>query len=165
LTTVEDYLPQGRPIAETGPGHEADVLLVRRLVQSAAALVGVILVVTAILSFVMNGFSHDEKRLRSLTPPQFAEDAAHPAGPALQPRPSEELAGLREHEQRQLNNYGWVDRDKGVAHIPIARAIEILANTGLPAPAAGPLETTRPGTGEPAPKTKPAREHAPEGKP
>jgi len=30
-----------------------------------------------------------------------------------------------------LKSYGWIDRDKGVVHIPIDRAIEILAERGL----------------------------------
>jgi hypothetical protein len=35
-----------------------------------------------------------------------------------------------------LKSYGWIDRDKGVVHIPIDRAIEILAERGLPVRAA-----------------------------
>ncbi len=35
-----------------------------------------------------------------------------------------------------LKSYGWIDRDKGVVRIPIDRAIEILAERGLPVRAA-----------------------------
>jgi DNA-binding GntR family transcriptional regulator len=31
-----------------------------------------------------------------------------------------------------LHSYGWVDRDAGIVRIPIERAIEILAERGLP---------------------------------
>ena len=37
-----------------------------------------------------------------------------------------------EHSAR-LNGYGWTDRSRGIAHIPIERAIEAVANGGLPA--------------------------------
>ena len=42
-----------------------------------------------------------------------------------------------QEELGQLNGYGWVDRKAGIAHIPIERAIDILATTGLPRVAAG----------------------------
>ena len=37
-----------------------------------------------------------------------------------------------EHNAR-LNGYGWVDRDKGVAHVPIEQAMDAVANGALPA--------------------------------
>ena len=39
---------------------------------------------------------------------------------------------LREEEAARLSSYGWVDRPAGVAHIPIDRAMAILAERGLP---------------------------------
>jgi len=38
----------------------------------------------------------------------------------------------KEHDAR-LNGYGWVDRSKGLAHIPIDRAMESVASGALPA--------------------------------
>ncbi len=63
-----------------------------------------------------------------------------PPGPRLQPSPASELVpeaeltAYLEEQQRALDGYGWVSKEGGVAHIPIARAIEILAAQGLPAP-------------------------------
>jgi hypothetical protein len=37
-----------------------------------------------------------------------------------------------EHAAR-LNGYGWVDRSKGIAHVPIEQAIEAVAGGALPA--------------------------------
>jgi mono/diheme cytochrome c family protein len=42
------------------------------------------------------------------------------------------LAERRIQELAQLQNYGWVDKAAGVAHIPVARAITLLATSGLP---------------------------------
>ena len=33
----------------------------------------------------------------------------------------------------KLNGYGWIDRSKGVAHVPIERAMEAVAGGALPA--------------------------------
>ena len=38
----------------------------------------------------------------------------------------------REHDAR-LNGFGWIDRTKGVAHVPIERAMESIAGGALPA--------------------------------
>src|SRR5882672_1994141 len=35
-------------------------------------------------------------------------------------------------QEKQLNSYGWVDEKAGVAHIPIDRAMELIAQRGLP---------------------------------
>ncbi len=32
---------------------------------------------------------------------------------------------LREEQERRLHSYGWVDRDKGLVHMPIERAIDL----------------------------------------
>jgi hypothetical protein len=40
----------------------------------------------------------------------------------------------REFIQKQnaiLNGYGWIDRDKGIARIPIDRAMELMLERGL----------------------------------
>lgn len=42
------------------------------------------------------------------------------------------LAALRTSERNTLSSYGWVDQSKGVARIPIERAIELTAQRGLP---------------------------------
>ncbi|MGA2980974.1 MAG: hypothetical protein ABSD76_15405 [Terriglobales bacterium] len=35
-------------------------------------------------------------------------------------------------QEDQLNSYGWVDKDAGVAHIPIEHAMELIVQRGLP---------------------------------
>jgi hypothetical protein len=37
----------------------------------------------------------------------------------------------KEHDAR-LNGYGWVDRSKGIAHVPIEQAIDAVAGGALP---------------------------------
>ncbi len=53
--------------------------------------------------------------------------------PDLQVASSRDYQAMRAAEEAQLHSYGWVDREAGIAAIPIERAMEILAGRGLPA--------------------------------
>jgi len=55
-----------------------------------------------------------------------------PPEPRLQSNPRLDLREMRADEDRVLESYGWVDRQKGVVRIPIERAIDLLAQRGLP---------------------------------
>jgi len=55
-------------------------------------------------------------------------------GPKLQDQPSAELAHFRSEENRRLTSYAWINREQGVVHIPVERAIKVLAVRGLPEP-------------------------------
>jgi hypothetical protein len=48
-----------------------------------------------------------------------------PPAPLLQPDPLQDIAILRAQEEEILTSYGWIDRDLGIARIPISRAIEL----------------------------------------
>lgn len=57
--------------------------------------------------------------------------------------PELELRQIRAEEERVLTSYEWVDEAGGVARIPVERAIEILAQEGLPeAVTAAPAEAS-----------------------
>jgi hypothetical protein len=53
--------------------------------------------------------------------------------PDLQVASSRDYQEMRAAEEAQLHSYRWVDRDAGIAAIPIERAMEILASRGMPA--------------------------------
>ena len=44
------------------------------------------------------------------------------------------------NQEDQLNSYGWVDEQGGVAHIPIERAMDLIVGRGLPVRPAGNAE-------------------------
>jgi hypothetical protein len=62
----------------------------------------------------------------------LAETTELPPEPRLQETPALDLARFRAREDETLSTYGWVDRPSGVVHIPIERAMEIVAREGLP---------------------------------
>lgn len=79
---------------------------------------------------------------------------------------AEKLKAAREGTTRMLTTYGWVDKGKGLAHIPIERAMELAVpdlQAKKPA-AAGPIATPEPaampvtatGAAQPSPATNAA---------
>jgi|SRR5579872_320309 len=70
-------------------------------------------------------------------PPQYGNDyqkylkEGFPA-PQLETDERTQLNTIRLGEENTLSTYGWVDQKAGVVHIPIDRAMEILAQRGLP---------------------------------
>jgi hypothetical protein len=66
-------------------------------------------------------------------PSPFAgEDQAPPTAPRLQPAPWEDMELLRSAMERRLNSVGWLDREADVVHMPIERAMNLIAQRGLP---------------------------------
>lgn len=53
---------------------------------------------------------------------------------ALQASPPAEMARYAREEEAALSAWAWVDRAGGVAQIPVDRALEIVAERGLPVP-------------------------------
>lgn len=52
--------------------------------------------------------------------------------PRLEDNERTELAPFRYQEEQTLNSYGWVDQNAGVVRIPITRAMDLIAQRGLP---------------------------------
>lgn len=55
-----------------------------------------------------------------------------PPQPRLQATPPIDLRDMRAAEDKLLQHYSWVDREKGVVRLPIDRAMDTLAARGLP---------------------------------
>ncbi len=116
----------GRP--ESGhPSPPLDSeLSIKAIAGFAVGLVVVTVVSSAALWF-------GSKLLRDLEvrkdpPPPVLPAASEPylpPAPRLQTDPIGELEALRAEEDALLGSYGWVDRDAGIARIPIERAIEL----------------------------------------
>jgi len=122
------------------PPHES-VEFDREIQYHQLIWMGVGLLVIAVISavlvfFMLKGFV--SWRATSAGPPPLVAPAPAAAAPRLLARPEGELKLVRQQEKERLESYGWVDRTAGVAHIPVERAIEIVAARGLPTRAATP---------------------------
>ena len=56
-----------------------------------------------------------------------------PAGPRLQPKPANEIYDFRQRESALLDGYSWVDKGAGTVRIPVAEAMRLTLERGLPA--------------------------------
>ena len=64
--------------------------------------------------------------------------------PRLQRDDVQEMREQLYGEEGQLQSYGWVDQDSGEARIPVARAMELIAQRGLPVRSAATSEAVPP---------------------
>jgi len=109
----------------------------------AAGLVAVTLAMLGLFRLLAR---QDRAADKPLSPIVAANLARTPPEPRLEPDPLAPGLRLRAEEEAALTSYAWVDRQAGVARIPIDRAMEILVERGLPPskpmpPPAAPLPT------------------------
>jgi len=94
-----------------------------RFIWSAVALLGGSLIASVILVLVLFPGTTTDHSIH-LPLPQYPQ-------PELQANPQDDMARFYAAEMRHLNSYGWVDREHGVAHIPIAAAMREVAKGGI----------------------------------
>ncbi|WP_018263803.1 hypothetical protein [Methylobacterium sp. WSM2598] len=109
-----------------------------------AAVAGFALFVAAAMGGLK--LSYDRGAPRRERPPPRAMPQ-----PGLQIDPAGDLKRLLDAQGEALSGYAWVDRERGIVRIPVARAMEILAGrgaaafdpVGAPAAAPGPIKESR----------------------
>jgi hypothetical protein len=137
---VSDQFHLPTPPPDTTAGHEERDLYLRPVAYAALGLTVVVLVVFVSMQVLLNFYAGIQSR-RSAAPSPLAGayGMKEPPAPRLQTHPLADLQALRARDQALLSAYDWVDRDAGVVRIPIERAIDVVAERGLP---------TRPARGE-----------------
>jgi hypothetical protein len=90
-----------------------------------------------VLLFALWGlFDYFVKREARLGPPPFqgvdVTAQKSPPAPVLQPAPRLDFNKMRTAEDEIMSQYAWVDPDKGLVRIPIDRAMDLIAQRGLP---------------------------------
>ena len=91
------------------------------------------------------------RRIEALAPVnagKVSENDRMPPAPRLQTEPKQDLLDFRAAESATISSYGWVDRNNRIVRIPIADAMKLTLERGLPsrpqtsadAPAAAPSE-------------------------
>jgi hypothetical protein len=88
--------------------------------------------VLLLMAALFNHFAVREAR-RDVAPSPLAQAREAPPEPRLQVHPREEFKAVKAAEDATLNSYGWVDQKTGIVRIPIDRAVDLLAEKGLPA--------------------------------
>jgi len=122
------------PHGAGGAGHEERDVSFAPLVRGLIGLVALV-VVSLVLVRVLFGYLAVREAETSPPPNPLAQSFGRqvPPEPRLQPHPLQDLQTLRAQEEALLTSYGWVDRKAGIVRIPVQRALELLAQRGLPA--------------------------------
>ena len=117
----------------SGSGHEHTDADVSMIVQF-----GVWLTVSAIVVHILMWFTFaffvDLRENRGPAEFPLATDQGRrlPAGPRLQAQPANEIYEFRRRESAELDGYSWVDKNAGTVRIPIAEAMRLTVERGLP---------------------------------
>ncbi len=135
----------GEPTAHQphgGVGHEKRDIRFRPLIIAVLSLALAWGLVYALAWLVIEQFGAREVR-QSPPPNVLAQKLGPkvPPAPRLQTNPRADLLQMRFEENVVLDSYGWVDRNAGIVHIPIERAMDLAAAGQRPtstAPANGP---------------------------
>jgi len=115
------------------PGHETRDSQ-PRIVFGFVVILGVTVLFIALASLgVFRDYAErDAARNRPPTPELNMMNQVPPE-PRLQTDPTYDLNRFRAQMETRLNSYGWVDQARGVVHIPIQQAMQMVARQGLPA--------------------------------
>lgn len=123
--------PTAPPSAESlKEGYEVKDINVRRTVYILAGMGAATALVVGIVFVMIWRFNINRQAAWShLTPQQTA--ALVPPAPRVPRDPFAHLARVRAREERLLHSYGWVSADHSMAHIPIDRAMALVAGKSL----------------------------------
>ena len=114
-------------------GHETRDANVRSISKFVVGLVVGVMAALLLMWFLFDRFAVREAR-RSPRPETMAASnpQKEPPEPRLQRAPVMALEEFRAGEEAILNDYGWVNPEKGIVRIPVERALELVAKEGLP---------------------------------
>lgn len=126
---IVDNAPE--PAPNRAPGHEERDTNTRAILWFASGLIATIVVVLLLMKWAFHALPSPETESAQLLSARGVPSEPPPE-PRLQVNAPEDLKKMREREDAILNSYGWVDRQNGIVRIPIERAMDLIAQRGLP---------------------------------
>jgi hypothetical protein len=110
-------------------GYELKDVNIRAILWLGAGIAVTAIVVQIALWFLTVQLERGAKQNDPIASPLAAERQS-PPGPQLQSTPNDDYAEFRAQQAEQLASYGWIDKERKIARIPITRAVEIVAEKG-----------------------------------
>jgi hypothetical protein len=128
---------------ERTPGvlHESEAFDFRLIVWVGVGLAVTGILVQIVVWGVLGGLEKKHTVPSAAVSELAKEDAERPLGQRVDHMPAPHLEGIeresspgsiaaaRQRAEVQLKNYGWIDRAKGIVHVPIDKAIEEVLRT------------------------------------
>jgi hypothetical protein len=116
--------PNAAPTVKASVHVERDTIASWRIIVAGVSVLVVVLACAGVAATLEHQFG----RLFDRAGPAIdAVALPHVAGPPPQPAPQRDLADYRRDKSAWLNEYGWVDRAGRVVHVPIDRAMSLIA--------------------------------------
>jgi len=95
-----------------------------RLAGGVAILIGGVASLLALVVYALYPAAPANRPL-SGSPPAWPQ-------PSLQTDTRADMAAFGARERQWLTGYGWVDREHGIVHVPINRAMDAVVRDGIP---------------------------------
>jgi hypothetical protein len=113
--------------------HEESDVNTRAILGFGLALAVLALVVQVFLWW-LQGFlaTRIDRAQTTVYPMASGRQDQLPPEPRLQNNPQQELRDLHSRQQSRLTGYSWVNKEGGIARIPIEDAMRIVVQRGLP---------------------------------
>jgi hypothetical protein len=114
--------------------HEESDVNVGAIIRYGIGLIAVAAVVHVFLFWLLGAYERRHDRAQTQAYPLAAgqQDRLPPA-PRFQENPQQEQQELRAQQASRLSGYGWVNKERGIARIPIEEAMKMIIERGLPA--------------------------------
>lgn len=113
--------------------HEESDVNVGAIVRYGVGLLVVAIIVHVFLWWLLGAYGRQRDRAETQVYPMAAgQQDRLPPFPRFQQYPQQELHELRAKQEALLKGYGWVNKDMGVARIPIEEAMKMVVERGLP---------------------------------
>jgi hypothetical protein len=138
-------------------GHEHSDASVWIIVKFGLWLAISAVVVSAGMYLLFALFVKQSEETTAEYPLAVGQEHRLPAAPRLQQFPVTEYYEFRQHEEAVLQKYGWVNKETGIVRMPIAEAMKLAVERGLPARAPQPAAAADP-SAAPAPTESAAQQ-------
>ena len=113
--------------------HEESDVNVRAILGWGLGLIVVAVVVQLFLWWLVGFYQGQAQRAETRTYPLAAgQEDVQPPEPRLQTTPQQDMRALRDAQSARLRGYQWLNRETGVARIPIEDAMRVIVERGLP---------------------------------
>lgn len=104
--------------------------------------VGILFTVVLCMVIVIFQYRFETSMLPKKAEGAFSQEGKLPPLPRLQAFPAKDLAEFKTVQLNRAETYGWADKQAGIAHVPVEKAMEMILKNGLPVvlakPAAAP---------------------------
>jgi len=118
--------------------HDLGDVNARALTKFGLAMAGMIAVFLFGLWGMFEYLKNREAELgRPMSSSAMVNAQKQPPEPRLQRYPARDMRELRAAQEQIANQYAWIDPDKGIVRIPVDRAMDLIAQRGLPLAPAG----------------------------